>query len=517
MGTTGAEPELRIASRPRHAKVLRVPQDYASVQAAVMAASDGDCIALSSGTHELQEPICIDREVHLIAGDEGSEGVIIRLDATNSRLLRAATHMITVDCESCRIAHVTLEHVGGKGDPSLDQELVFAIWCRRGSALIDQCDIRAEVHSAVGVSAAAQPTISRSSIRATQYGTWVEKGARKGLRVERCRFDGIRRGVYFNDSTNGEVEQCEFASCGTAVECLSGCDTVIAGNSFRNCSEGVYCSGGVQLDDATVVQVYGNDFAVGNGRGLVADRSRPEVTKNAFTGCTDCAAEFCNSAKGKFVSNTIEGGACGARVTGQSNPLFRRNTFEGCSTVGLCISGERSAGTFVANTFESCPVGIEVRERANPTVVSNVLRGADVALAFNAEGLGRVRSNAVEECGRGAVILEKSDPVLDQNEISKCGASVVVDGAKGTLIQNEFVGSEEASLQLIGSLGTIIEENVIRDSEQEGVLATHGAAATLSRNTIRGNMVAPVQSSEDSRATVVLLSNTTHAPLAGVD
>eukprot|EP01065_Artemidia_motanka_P023362 TRINITY_DN27913_c0_g1_i1.p1 TRINITY_DN27913_c0_g1~~TRINITY_DN27913_c0_g1_i1.p1 ORF type:complete len:525 (+),score=146.32 TRINITY_DN27913_c0_g1_i1:43-1575(+) len=501
--------DLRIASRPRDARVLRVPRDFPSVQAAIMSAKDGDCVALSSGVHELKEPVCIDRDIHLIAGDEASDGVTLRLDTSESRLLRAATHMITVDCESCRIGSITLEHVGGKGDPSLEGQLVFAIWCRRGCALVDQCRIVADVHSAIGVSSEAHPTVSRCAIKASEYGVWVEEGSRCGVRVERCSMR-TSRGVYFSDNTAGEVEQCSFEGCGTGVECLQHCDAVVSCSSFKGCSDAaIYCSGGARADDSNTVRIYGNVFEGCNKRGVVADGSRPEVTKNTFTECEASALEIVNRGKGKYIGNTVLGGAVGVAVAGESNPMFRRNAFEGCSAIGVAVSGSGSVGTFVANTFTDCPIGVEVREKANPTVVSNVISGSDTAMCFTDGGLGRVRSNAVTESGRGCTIGPQSDPILEQNEIRGCTVAVVVDGGRGSLMQNELLGSSEAALQLVGATGTLAEENTITGSLQEGVLATQSSNAMLRGNTIRGNKGAAVHCSEDSRATLSLVANLT--------
>eukprot|EP00756_Hemistasia_phaeocysticola_P026482 Hpha_TRINITY_DN16065_c2_g7::TRINITY_DN16065_c2_g7_i1::g.117287::m.117287/K10297/FBXO11; F-box protein 11 len=500
--------ELRVASRPRDARVLRVPGDYPSVQAAVLAARDGDCVALSSGVHELQEPVCIDRDVHIIAGDEASDGVTIRLDASNSRLLRAATHMISIDCASCRIGSITLEHVGGKGDASVGEELVFAIWCRRGSALIDQCKIVGEVHSAVGVSAEAQPTISRTCVTAREYGVWVEQGSKQGVRVDRCSIRA-QKAVHFSRDTSGELEQCVFEECGTAVQCLVHCDASITGCAFRRCKDAaIHCNGGAQLDDPSVVTIYGSEFE-NNTVGIVVDGARPEVHKNTFTGSKDCAIEVRGKGKGKYIGNSISDGAIGARVVGEANPMFRRNTFEGCKT-GLLSAGLGSVGTYMANTMTDCLIAVHTQNKANPTVVSNVVTGAGIACLFDDGGLGRVRSNSLVNCGTGCVVQAGSNPTVEQNEMKTCGVGVLVEkGGKGSFSMNDVDGCKEAAIQLAGAAGTVLEENSIQGSQQEGVLVTKGTTALLIGNDIRANSGQPIHVSEDSHAGLTLQGNIT--------
>ena len=531
--TQAAVPAVTISasltSKPARGKVLCVPRGYETIQQAVDAASDGDCIALGNGVHNLTEPLLIDKCVHVICGDEGSTGVTIRLDATSGGMLLPCSHMIVLDCESCRIADVTIEHLGVRKNT---EELTFAVWCRRGNAVLDQCRITSSMHSAIGVNGGTFPTFKRCDVTAREYGAWVSDQGR--LRLDRCKLTA-ETGCSFEDCGCGEVDTCRFTRCGVGVECFVSCEATVKGCTFTDCTgAGVYCTGGAGTHAHETIQIDTNTFAwTGTqpqlssaqapsedekgaaasaasasvpapvARGVVVDAAEPVIHKNTFNGCSLVVQ---NGGAGTCTNNVISGSTVGADVRGKSNPSFRFNTFENCET-GVLVSGKLTQGTFTSNNFEGNADAVRVTELANPSLVANTIKKSTTGVHIEDCGRGNVRGNDIVACKTGLSIVSGADPLVDQNQITSCACGVAVSEAKGKIVGNVISRTEETAVVLSAARGSHIEDNVVQDCGKEGFLVSRASAACILNNKVHGSKLAPLHCSEDSKLSIQMQGN----------
>ena len=493
-----------LTSKPIKAKVLCVPRAYASIQDAVDAANDGDCIALGNGVHTLHEPLLVDKSVHIICGDEGNTGVTIRLDTTSGLVLRPSSHMIVLACSSCRLADLTIEHIGQNSDPNC---LTFAIWCRQGSPLLDECKIISSMHSAIGVNEGTFPTFKRCQVNGDEYGAWV--GASGRLRLDRCLVQA-QKGVYCDTSGIVEVESCKFLNCGVGVECLDTCKVDVRTSSFIDCTEaGVYCTGGSSSHTSHTLSIDTNRFLcstnndLGAIKGVIVDGSKPVVHKNTFEGC---CIDVRNGGTGNYSFNTITRAAVGAFVSGRSNPSFRQNNFDGCE-VAVLVKEKLTQATFISNEFSGNATAVRIMEEANPSFVANIMEESEVGFDFIDSGRGNIRGNDVKKCSLGMKIHLNADPFLEQNQIRECKSGILVEGGKGKLAGNDIIKIEETGCVLSDAHGTWVEDNIVEECGKEGFLILHASEVTLIGNKVHGTKLAAVQCSEDCKTTINMQGN----------
>ena len=491
-----------VTSRMPNGRVLCVPREYRSIHSAIMSAVDGDCIALSSGIYELREPICVDRNIHIIASDEGSSPVVVRLDTTKSKLLRSSTHMISIDCTACRISNITFEHTT-ETDPE-SEHLVFAVWCKRGTPILDQCTLYSNIGSAIGVNEKSFPTIRRCQLRGVDYAAFI--GNLGKLRLDKCFITG-NKGCYCEELATCEIDSCHISDCVVGIELQSSCKAIVQNNKISSCSEaGIYCLGGVNLDTETAIDISTNYFEVNNNIGIVVDSGKPTVRKNTFTAIQQTAIDIrCNS-RGKYINNTFNKSIIAVLVSTKSNPSFLHNSFTDCQKA-IVVKDKFSQGTFTNNKVLDCESSVMVLNEAGPQFISNTISGSPIGISFSEKSKGCVRGNTISFCKTGLFTDEGSNPTVDKNCFESCGSGIVVKNSSGKIIRNIISNTEESAIKLDSSKGTFIESNVISDSGKEGFLIIHASEATLVTNTVRGSKVSPLQCTEDCQTTIELQDN----------
>eukprot|EP01063_Lacrimia_lanifica_P020087 TRINITY_DN27446_c0_g1_i1.p1 TRINITY_DN27446_c0_g1~~TRINITY_DN27446_c0_g1_i1.p1 ORF type:complete len:533 (+),score=176.31 TRINITY_DN27446_c0_g1_i1:70-1668(+) len=515
-----------LAARPANAKVIAVPRDYADIQSAIDAADDGDCVTLSNGVYELEEPLLLHKSIHLISHDEStvSGGVVIKLSSESKKLLRKACHLLVIDSPGCRVAEVCIEH---HAVDLPDNDLTFAVYCRGGSVILDQVDVRSDGQSAVGVNENVFATLVRCRFNATQHSVYVAPNGR--LRGDRCVF-GTSKSLYFEADAYGELDSCRFVGCGIGVETRHPSNVTLQSCVFEDCVHcGVYCSGGQEIEANVACEILeckflaapqvqdaraasqqsqrgapqAEDHAASPPLGLVVDAAKPIVDKSVFIG-TMCL--ITNKGLGTFTNNAFEKTDVAVKVQGRANPLFKFNAFEDCR-VGVRVVERLSQGTFTTNEFIGVKTAGEVLAMGNPSFLGNKVSRSVTGFKVAQHGRGAFRGNLVQSCTAAFDITDGADPMLDQNEIEECVRGVTVTRAKAKLLGNRIARSEEMGIELTQADGTWVEDNRITDSGKEGILVTHASTATLLTNTVRGSKLASMQLAEDCKGTVSVQDN----------
>lgn len=142
--------------------------------------------------------------------------------------------------------------------------------------------------------------------------------SRTPVRVERCRFDGVKEAVALMTAPLSDVVACEFINCGIGVRAIGEACPTIWGCSFKGGGMGVFAMDGMPYIRNNVFsgQRAGLRMALGSQQAIVRN--------NLFLDCKDAGIELMGaSAFGPAIRNNIFG-RCGAAITGEADLL--RNT-----------------------------------------------------------------------------------------------------------------------------------------------------------------------------------------------
>ena len=139
------------------------------------------------------------------------------------------------------------------------------------------------------------------------------------LRVERCRFVGVKEGVAMMGAPLSDVVACDFIDCGIGVRAIGGACPTVWGCLFQGGGMGVF-----SMDGAPYVR---NNVFTGQRAGMrlsLADGAeQPIIRNNLFTNCKDAGVELMargNPILGPSIRNNIFD-CSGAAVTGEG-PLL---------------------------------------------------------------------------------------------------------------------------------------------------------------------------------------------------
>ncbi len=191
---------LALAALPAAAGVVRVPQDAATIQAAVNLAGTGDVVLISSGTYE--ETVNITSRVDLTLRGKGKVVLRAPLGVDEVVLVVGSTGIRLVD----------LRFVGGDDPPGIG--------------------------SPTGVTALSSRAVHVHDCRFTRVGIGVHVDGGSAAAVTESSFVQCTTGVYLDDTTGGVAARNEFENCTRSVFFLgatacSATENEVDGGTFR--------------------------------------------------------------------------------------------------------------------------------------------------------------------------------------------------------------------------------------------------------------------------------------------
>ncbi len=249
-----------VASGAASADVLKVPQQFATIQEAMTAVQSGDTILIAAGTYtETGEMV-------------GKQDVVIR-----------AKGKVTIE-DPTPLAGTEVLRIGGSQRCSVIGMRLKAKSGSIGLAFSTSSDCRAERcridGGAFGISigTCSRMTIDRCTISGATIG--ISFDANSGI-IRRCRLKGNATALLVNNGASEVRDNRISASTGNGIEVAFGVESVVAtGNVMRD-------SGGaaVLVKDLETGALFADNRVTGGVSGIVASGDHAPFTGNSITGC----------------------------------------------------------------------------------------------------------------------------------------------------------------------------------------------------------------------------------------
>ena len=312
-----------------YAQVIRVPQDYPTIQQAIDKASAGYTIQVSRRSGESQsvyyERLRVNKQLILVGEsretiivDGGGAGTVVRIQADNVEIrgftirnggrkysgIRADSHSYVT------IANNTVE-TNKNGIVLIDSNYNTVVQ----NLLFN--------NSAAGISLSESVgnNISDNSVSESAYG--IKLSSTNATFVVNNTVADNSYGIYLEHSSNDTVEKNTLLRNGVDGIFPHACHDVIVSNN--EISESAY---GVQLYNSDTITVLGNN-ATDNSYGIYLAYSGPSNTiENNTISRNDWGVTLYGSSGNTFISNTLSYNTYGVDpVTESYNNLFHHNNF----------------------------------------------------------------------------------------------------------------------------------------------------------------------------------------------
>jgi len=319
-------PKLELAK----AETITVPDDFATIQAAMDAANPGDTVFVKAGWYN--ETITVNRTIALVG--ENRESVIV--DGNGARTV------LCVTASGVSICNLTVTG----GSPSV----------------LDACGIR--VNSSDGIllgnaicgnnwgicfESAHCTAVSSNLLFNNSYGLYSTLS--NNLRIERNEISNCSTGVYLSGANYGNVELNTITDCaGSAVLCRDGYECTFTSNILQNDGFGFWLdptsyslvannsilscrSVGIRMHGYSVSDIFVNNTLVGNGEGFFFhDTARSVISRNLLYENDRAFALYGGSSIGdmrlEFSYNDVVNNTMGVWLTKlQDSSRFSRNNF----------------------------------------------------------------------------------------------------------------------------------------------------------------------------------------------
>ena len=237
------------------AATIQVPGDYATIQAAIDAAAEGDTVLVAPGEYVITEPITYRGKGITVRGEAGPDVTTIRMAAVPADPNRASV-IIFENGETNAAMLEGVKITGGEGTLCIDDGSILGggACCRDSSPMLFKCVISgnaAEWGYGTGYGggvycSGSSPTLTECTIAGNHAiedggGIYCESGSSPTLTdctiSSNSAWDGCGGGLYYNSDSSPTLNRC-----------------IISGNWASYGGGGVYCAGGVlsTITDCTI-------------------------------------------------------------------------------------------------------------------------------------------------------------------------------------------------------------------------------------------------------------------------
>ena len=353
--------DLPIAEKLPKLHVM-FPRDISDLHQALEQLADGGVLTIQKGTHRIDQPLKIDRNIQLIGETGDPEDVII--ESTGEACL-------IVSAENARVEGLTLKTTEDK-----KKATVLII---QGQSTLHRCNIT-----------------FTGSIAPTGRCGLVVYGNSTNPTLTFCKvFNCQGVGIYVWQGGKGTFNNCEvYGNAKTGIEVQNNGNPNVTGCKFYNNKKtgiAVYQGGKGMFDNC---EVYGNV----NAGIQVSDNCDPKVSDCKLFDNEGVGIAVTQRGKGMFDRCEVYGNTfSGIDVVGESNPKFIGCKFYDNKQTGIVV---RQGGK---GTFDDCNVsgnvmtGILVQEDGDPMIRNCTIRNNTQA---------------------GIIILEKGRGTYEQNTLS---------------------------------------------------------------------------------------------------
>lgn len=377
--------------------IVRVPDDYSSISAALEAATTSFISTISVSTGYIcKESLILTQTMSSISIIGENPPPIINVDDH-----RAAIHLASGSgCLSNFVIHhsgkreIVSENSNSESENRRKPPRPTALRFSGGEWEINHCAITCREGSGMTVTAGKHSDGGAGSLSSSK------------LIVKGCTFTEIMSaGIIFSENTGGVVEGNSFQRCGYAALVLgSGAHPKVFQNSISHCSQmGIICenaegafeeneishneNSGVLLKGIREASVFSKNIISGNRVGiLAADSARSSLCDN------------------KIVSSV----KAGIAVSGKACPIVQQNTISCGEGVGVYVL-DHGEGSFQGNHIcDNANAGVLVNSKGYPQVVEN-------RIANNLEGVWLLNEGSGSFCRNVFLANRNGSKVVEEN------------------------------------------------------------------------------------------------------
>eukprot|EP01006_Ploeotia_vitrea_P066012 TRINITY_DN94189_c0_g1_i1.p1 TRINITY_DN94189_c0_g1~~TRINITY_DN94189_c0_g1_i1.p1 ORF type:complete len:544 (-),score=44.22 TRINITY_DN94189_c0_g1_i1:574-2205(-) len=446
----GLDSVMPIVSKPHGCTLHKVPKDFEDIQLAIRSAEPNDCIVISSGTYVLNQPLIVDRDLHIMGDDDGvAQGVVFQMDRHAPTLLRQDVHMLSVCTQSARVSNIAFDHTDSSSDtPTPPQELVFCVFIKEGNVIIDRCKLHSTFSSCIGCGTLSRATITRCTFVGLEYGVFCGNDTLTRVRTHNS-FTDCKTGVFFDEGSRGCCEENSFDNCSIGVEAAQKSHPDIMKNSISKSAEsGIFISGGTEVQE------------------------KPQVNANSLIQCQ-----------------------CGIAVAEQGSPQAQKNVIHNC-TVGVRVS-EHGGGSFLLNEMKRCESAIIVESGGTADFTKNVITETkrDAVTFTGMHTFGMLKDNDVTDNGEcGVLISDFATPSILQNNIqNNTGAGIRMQSGGPSVIEQNEIQNNTGNGITIHSSAPEVNNNTIQKNQGRGLYILQGGGGVYTGNHVVSNDRAGVE------------------------
>lgn len=413
------------------AATLKVPSQFATIQAAVTAAVSGDTVLVAKGTYF--ENVTIATAGITLKGSGANTIIDARPDPNLGT--GAAVRIVASDVT---VTNLRVRHAAPNGFMVLGVE-----------------------DGNIDIGTASNVTLSKLTSE-HPYAYHVRTSNSDGLTLDRCAFKfGGRVSV---DGDGVTVNKCTFRMLELALS-VDGSSATITGNKFEHCPIAILSGG----DDTS-------------------------IKSNSITNAT-LFAIFHGGANGEISSNTIKNGTGifipgGSTLLVSKNKLSTIGVSPNTTSLvspgaGIFVDGVTGI-TIEKNSISDCSVpGMWLLDCTNAELTQNTITRAGLRTASVIFGGG---PSIPQARGAGIYLQSGTGHSIVSNKLSSCVHDGILVEADGVLIDgNQSSSHGEDGIEVNGNGGSV-SDNVMKSNLGEG-LDLSGNGITVSGNTMSGNRV----------------------------
>jgi len=426
---------------PAFAGTQKVPQQHATIQAAVDAAADGDSIVVSGGPYHENVVIAGKTGLKLIGKKATWDG---NVNGVVGSCLSGSTTGMTIQGFRFRSGDETIDLTGD-------------------GITIQKCVFRASWDRCVVVTGNGFKFL-KNTVKNVYDGVSVESD---DAVFEKNTFRGSEHRHIYVWGARAAVRKNKFSRCDDEAVYVEGDDAMLSQNSVRNCDDyGLYVEG----IDATFER---NSMGSSYG-GIYLNGSSSTITGNT------CHATHHRGIEVDGNDNLIEGNEVSSTyydnysIYGDRNQILGNSASDAVDDYGIIAAGDEVVieGNTVART-EWCGIFLDG--------TGAIVRGNSVTDTWRDDGIevygglpgAIVEDNDVSNTRYSGIYVDSSGATVSGNTTTDCGyhydGGFYIDGSDNELDSNTATGSGYCGFRICGS-NTTLTDCVAVDSGINGFL-----------------------------------------------
>jgi len=466
------------------ARRLIVPDDYATVQAAILAARAGDTIFIKAGTY--QEALRLKSGVKL-AGEE--------IDKVTVQF-RETKNVVTIeDCNDVSISGLTIKHVatlsenGGKAGIVVDNSTVVITRCRvteaigngisvgaKANATIDSCTVSDNGAWGIHVGKNGTATIRDCEVaRHLMSGIMLAGRGAKGT-VRHCRITGSGlAGIAFWMGATGTAEENDTWDNHVGIQVRDDChDVVLSKNRCHdNEQDGIQIHGGAQ---ARAEQNLCEDNT-SHGIGVSGEKTKAVIEKNRCLTNGEYGILVCRDAEGVITGNECAKNEKAGIYVNDTSVEFKveGNSCRENGQAGITLY-ETGGGVLTNNTCEHNTLkGIYAHTTSGMVMVSmnRCMWNEEDGISFTRRTQSTLQNNTCSHNGQGGIILFHGARSLAQANVcegNRCPGIWVEDpNTVVTLRKNACCANNDSGILFVNVTDSKAEGNICLNNTWSGI------------------------------------------------